>query len=40
VVGADGAPEGNAEHYWYRAQELIEREEKRDISVEQLNGFA
>jgi hypothetical protein len=37
---ADGAPEGNAEHYWYRAQELIEREEKPDLSVEQLNDLA
>jgi Protein of unknown function (DUF2934) len=37
---ADGAPEGKAEHYWYRAQELIEREEKPDLSVEQLNDLA
>jgi hypothetical protein len=37
---ADGAPEEKAEHYWYRAKEVMEREEKPDLSVEQLNDFA
>jgi hypothetical protein len=37
---ADGAPEGKAEHYWYRALEFIEREGKPDLSVEQLNDLA
>jgi hypothetical protein len=37
---ADGAPEGNAEHYWHRAGELIEAEEKPDLSVERQNDLA
>jgi hypothetical protein len=37
---ADGSPEGKAEYYWYRAQELIDGEGKPDLSVEQLNDLA
>ena len=37
---ADGRQEEKAAHYWYRARQLIEREEKPDLPVEQLNDLA